>query len=258
MKKSNESTTMFFVVLMLLGGCSANTAQNEAMLPASIPQQAESDPIYNQDKLYLVALVYIKPGMEAQFEKYKEKARPIVRRHGGHFERLIQPTMLAKGDLKLPSEIHIAYFDNPAGFETLSADHEYQKLVPLREAALENAIFFPSRVSDFEFKREVGDSTKSFGVALINYKEGAQYKSQFAAYHQKACEIMPEFGAHFERFLDPVKVIGDLKKPDEIHVFYFDSPEGLKQMGSDPRMQQLFPLRDEALSELNFVIGKAL
>ena len=119
-------------------------------------------------------------------------------------------------------------------------------------------IVISSKLSDFEFTREIGDKSKAYGIALLNYNEGEKYEKLFEDYHNQVCEIMPEFGTHFERFLIPTGIKGDFKQPDEIHRFYFDSMDGLQQMGSDPRMLKLFQLRDESLSDLNFIIGEAL
>ncbi len=68
---------------------------------------------------------------------------------------------------------------------------------------------------------------------------------------------MPEFGTHFERFIAPFQSKGSIEQPDEIHRFYFDSMEGLQQMGTDQRMKALFPKRDASLKNLYFFIGEA-
>ena len=90
---------------------------------------------------------------------------------------------------------------------------------------------------------------------MIYFNKGKE--KQFAEYHDGACEIMPEFGTHFERFIAPFQSKGSLEMPNEIHRFYFDSIDGLQQMGTDERMQVLFPKRDASLSNLYFFIGEA-
>ncbi len=114
-------------------------------------------------------------------------------------------------------------------------------------------------VSIFEFFREIGDVTKTYGVALVYIKEGKENADQFAAYHQEACEIIPEFGTHFERFLIPFASANDeIKQPSEIHRFYFDSQKRMQNMVTDKRIQALFPKRDASLENLIFIIREAI
>jgi uncharacterized protein (DUF1330 family) len=210
----------------------------------------------NQAPMFAVALIYLHEGQEAIFQEYTKQVVPLATKYGLVLDRAIVPLKLAAGDMELPDQIRIIRMDNPDGFERLSEDPAYQQLIKShRDKALSKLVFLPCQPSDFEFTREVGDATKTFGMAFLNYADGK--KAQFDDYHEKACEIIPEFGAHFERFLVPVGVQGDFTQPDEVHLFFFDTPEGMQQMGGDPRMQNLFPQRDEALSSLNFLIGKA-
>ncbi|WP_405207331.1 hypothetical protein [Aquimarina sp. LLG6339-5] len=206
-----------------------------------------------------VALIYIKEGEEARFEEYKKKGGAILQKYGGKIERIIKPKMIAKGALEMPDEIHFARYPSMEVFNMFNEDPEFIKIrnkyaVP----ALKNISVFTSRNTDFEFKKERGDKTKTYGVALIYFNEGAKYVKQFKEYHDEVCEIMPEFGTHFERFIAPFQSKGDIAQPDEIHRFYFDSMEGLQQMGTDERMQALFPKRDASLKNLHFFIGEAI
>lgn len=205
-----------------------------------------------------VAVIYIKDGEEARFEKYKKKGGAILEKYGGKIERIIKPTMLAEGDIELPSEIHFARYPNIEVFNKFNEDSEFIKIrneyaIP----ALKDISIFTSKNTDFEFKKETGDKSKTYGVALIYFNEGEQYVKQFAEYHDDVCAIMPEFGTHFERFIAPFQSKGSIEQPDEIHRFYFDSMEGLQQMGTDERMKALFPKRDASLKNLYFFIGEA-
>jgi uncharacterized protein (DUF1330 family) len=212
-----------------------------------------------KDKIYATALIYIKKDQESKFEEYRAKAGAILERHNARLEKVIKPTMLAQGSMQLPDEIHFVVFDTKESMEAVNNDPDYKKIIKeLRTPSVEKLIVIPSKLSDFKFTREIGDKSKAYGIALLNYNKGKKYEKLFENYHNQVCEIMPEFGTHFERFLIPTGIKGDFKQPDEIHRFYFDSMEGLQQMGSDPRMLKLFPLRDESLSNLNFIIGEAL
>lgn len=212
-----------------------------------------------KDKIYATALIYIKAGQQSKFNEYRAKAGAILERHNARLEKVIKPTMLAQGSMQLPDEIHFVVFDSKESMDAVNNDSDYKKIIEeLRTPSIEKLIVIPSKLSDFEFTREVGDKSKTYGIALLNYNEGKKYEDMFEDYHNQVCEIMPEFGTHFERFLVPTGIKGDFKQPDEIHRFYFDSMEGLEQMGSDSRMLKLFPLREKSLSNLNFIIGEAL
>ncbi len=228
------------------GGDSSSVKANEVQVDAK-----------DDSKMYVTVLIYLNDGMETVFEEYKQKAGPIVKKHGAQIERIIKPVKLAQGTMELPDEIHVASFDTPEGMTHMNEDPEYLGLVKtLRDKAVRKLVFMICEPADFEFKREVGNKEKTFGMALLNYNEGM--KDQFDEYHKEACEIIPEFGAHFERFFNVADVKGDFTRPDEVHLFYFDTPDGMKQMAEDPRMLKLFPKRDASLKSLNFIIGQAI
>jgi uncharacterized protein (DUF1330 family) len=205
-----------------------------------------------------VALMYIKEGEEARFEEYKKKGGAILEKYGGKIERIIKPKMLVEGELEMPDEIHFATYPSIEVFNKFNEDPEFIKIrneyaIP----ALEDISVFTSKNTDFEFKKETGDKSKTYGVALIYFDEKDEAVKQFEEYHNEVCAIMPEFGTHFERFIAPFQSKGKVEQPNEIHRFYFDSMEGLQQMGSDKRMQALFPKRDASLKNLYFFIGEA-
>ena len=210
------------------------------------------------EEIVNVALVYLKEGEKARFEEYKKKGGALLEKYGGKIERIIQPKMLVEGNLELPDEIHFASYPSIEVFNKFNEDPEFVKIrneyaVP----AIKDISIFTSRNTNFEFKKETGDKTKTFGVALVYFNNGEKYVKQFEEYHDEVCAIMPEFGTHFERFIAPFQSKGNLEKPDEIHRFYFDSMEGLQKMGTDERMKSLFPKRDASLKNLYFFIGEA-
>ncbi|MGH1336573.1 MAG: hypothetical protein ACRBFS_10625 [Aureispira sp.] len=212
-----------------------------------------------EEEIINVALIYLKEGEATRFEEYKRKGGAILEKYGGKIERIIKPKMLAKGEIELPDEIHFARYPNLETFNKFNKDEAFIKV---REEyglpALKGITIFTSKNTDFEFEQETGDRSKTYGVALVYFKEGAQSEKEFEEYHQEACKIMPEFGTHFERFIAPFQSKGKVEKPNEIHRFYFDSMDGLQQMGTDERMQALFPKREASLDKLYFFIGEAI
>ncbi len=212
------------------------------------------------EQIVNTAFFYLKEGHEQQFERLRSRGNVLLEKYGAKIERVIKPQMLAAGDLDLPDEIHFAVYPNAAAKEAFDNDPEFQQLKQEYVATSVDRMFgFATRNDDFEFFREIGDATKTYGIALVYIKDGQENIDQFAAYHQQACEIIPEFGTHFERFLIPFAAANELvEQPDEIHRFYFDDPEGMQAMVTNSRMQALFPKRDESLENLVFIIGEAI
>lgn len=217
--------------------------------------------VAKDEQIINTAFFYLKKGKEKDFEKLRSRGNVLLEKYGAKIERVIKPKMLAAGELELPDEIHFAVYPNKAAKEAFDKDPEF---IELKQEYIATSVekmfgFATKKDPDFKFFREIGDATKTYGVALIFYKKGKQYQEQFAEYHNAACEIIPEFGTHFERFLIPFASANDLQEqPDEIHRFYFDSQEGMQNMVKDPRMQALFPKRDASLRNLVFLVGVAI
>ncbi|WP_282122503.1 DUF1330 domain-containing protein [Algibacter mikhailovii] len=250
--KNLKILTHFTLLVSLLISCSIKAQNSTINIKKTDIMDTKNQEIVN------VALMYIKDGEESRFEKYKKKGGAILKKYGGKIERIIKPTMLAEGEMEIPDEIHFASYPSIEAFNQFNEDPEFIKIrneyaIP----ALKDISIFTSKNTNFEFKKEVGDTSKTYGVALIYFNEGEKYIKQFEDYHDEVCAIMPEFGTHFERFIAPFQSKGNIEQPDEIHRFYFDSMEGLQQMGTDERMQALFPKRDASLKNLYFFIGEA-
>ena len=242
-----RAMTIGTLLALIFASCSLNENDKEEKM------RTENNEIVN------VALFYIKNGQEKKFEKLRSRGNVLLGRYGARIERVIQPKMLAFGELEMPDEIHFAVYPNQDAFDAFNRDPEF---VQLKEEvvmpSVDKMYGFVTKNSDFQYTRELGDSRKTYGVALVYIREGQNYQDQFAEYHDQACAIIPEFGTHFERFLVPVESKGTLPQPSEIHRFYFESQEGMQNMVSDHRMQQLFPKRDASLSNLIFIIGEAI
>lgn len=93
--------------------------------------------------LYL-ALVYLHPGRREALRRYESLARPIFRRHGGAFERILRPLPEGAdrdaGDADAPDEIHLLRFETPDGLAAVRGDPEMAALVPLRQQAVRRAL----------------------------------------------------------------------------------------------------------------------
>lgn len=227
--------------------------------PALQIANVDSGERQTKDEIINVGLFYLRAGQEKKFEEFRSRGHALLEQYGGHIERMLKPKAMAMGDLELPDEIHFAYYPSQEAKDAFERDPEFIRLrETLAKPAVSKRFIFPTHNSDFEFTREVGDKYKTYGVALVYIKDGEQYKQQFDDYHDQVCEIIPEFGAHFERFLVPIAAQGELAQPSEIHRFYFDTPGGMQTMVQDDRMQALFPKRDAALDNLIFILGEAM
>lgn len=213
------------------------------------------------NKIINTAFFYLKEGKEEEFEKLRSRGNVLLEKYGAKIERVIKPQMIAAGELELPDEIHFAVYPDMASKEAFDKDEEFQQLKKDYVATSVEKMFgfMTHEDPNFDFYREIGDNKKTYGVALVYIKGGKENAKQFADYHDAACEIIPEFGAHFERFLIPFGKANDMiEQPSEIHRFYFDESTGMKRMGQDTRMQKLFPKRDESLKNLIFIVGSAI
>lgn len=245
-----KSIVLGTAVVMMLFSCFFN-GQSKSKTKENM--KIENKEIVN------VAFFYLKEGQEKKFEKLRSRGNVLLEKYGARIERVIKPTMVAQGEIEMPDEIHFAVYPNMQAFDAFNNDLEFIKLKQeVIAPSVEKMYGFVTNNSDFEYTREIGDSKKTYGVALVYFKEGKEFEGQFAEYHDEACAIIPEFGTHFERFLVPFESKGELVQPSEIHRFYFESQEGMQNMMSDVRMQKLFPKRDASLSNLIFILGEAI
>lgn len=88
--------------------------------------------------VYYLALIFLRPGKEETLREYERHARPIMRRHGGEFERVLKP-LVADPKGSGPHEVHLLRFASESGFEAFRNDPDLQSRLTLRDAAVERA-----------------------------------------------------------------------------------------------------------------------
>jgi len=248
------------LVAFLMASCTTNPKKETEELNEITNKNKSTIMKTESEQIVNVAFFYIKPGHEEQFEKLRSRGNVLLEKYGAKIERVIKPKMLAEGELELPTEIHFASYPNIEAKKAFDQDPEFLELKKEYVAgSVEKMFGFITKNDDMEYFREIGDSKKTYGLALVYINDNEKSKHDFAEYHKEACAIMPEFGTHFERFLIPFEKANNLiEQPSEIHLFYFDSEEGLMKMGSDERMAALFPKRNASMSNLIFIIGEAI
>ena len=87
-----------------------------------------------------LVLVFVKPGQEKRLREYERHARPIMLRHGGDFERVMQP-ITRDANTGGPHEVHLLRFDTAGSFDAFRSDPELQRYTALRDSAVERAEF---------------------------------------------------------------------------------------------------------------------
>src|ERR1700688_401171 len=87
-----------------------------------------------EEKLTIVAALFIHPGREAEFEQFETAAESIMQRQGGRLERRIG--FAASADHNQPHEVHIVTFPDQQAFDRYRSDPELQALADLRARAI--------------------------------------------------------------------------------------------------------------------------
>jgi uncharacterized protein (DUF1330 family) len=92
----------------------------------------------------LVALLYLHPGREAEYERFESEACRIMGRHGGRIVRRIKlesaPGAALPGSAAQPDEVHVVEFVDAASFARYRADPEIRALAELRATAIRDTV----------------------------------------------------------------------------------------------------------------------
>jgi len=88
--------------------------------------------------LTLVVALFVRPGREADFERFEAAASAVMGRHGGRIERRIR--IGSRTDPGEPDEIHVVTFPDEASFERYGRDPETAALATLRADAISRII----------------------------------------------------------------------------------------------------------------------
>ena len=77
---------------------------------------------------YVVARLWIRSGLEAQFEAYERKVARIMARYGGIVERAIRVSKATVGSSDEPFEVHVLRFPSRDCYDAYVDDAERQSL----------------------------------------------------------------------------------------------------------------------------------
>ena len=78
--------------------------------------------------LYVLVRLWIRAGLEAEFEAYERKVARIMARYGGIIERAIRTAAAPDGRSDGPFEVHVLRFPSRDRYEAYRDDAERQSL----------------------------------------------------------------------------------------------------------------------------------
>jgi hypothetical protein len=88
--------------------------------------------------IYLTQLVYVRPGHEAEFERFEEIALARLPIYSGDLVLRLRTDEKCKigGTAELPYEVHLVRFDSEEGLSRYSQDEERQRWLHLKQQSV--------------------------------------------------------------------------------------------------------------------------
>jgi antibiotic biosynthesis monooxygenase (ABM) superfamily enzyme len=86
--------------------------------------------------VYILASLWIREGLEVEFESYERKVSRIMARYDGVVERAIRPVRSASDEDDQPFEVHVLRFPTRDLYEAYRDDAERQTLSSERAAII--------------------------------------------------------------------------------------------------------------------------
>jgi antibiotic biosynthesis monooxygenase (ABM) superfamily enzyme len=88
--------------------------------------------------IYVLVRVWIREGLEAEFETYERKVSRVMTRYGGVIERAIRTTTTAAHESDQPFEVHVLRFPSQELYDAYRDDAERRALSAERAAIIAN------------------------------------------------------------------------------------------------------------------------
>ena len=86
--------------------------------------------------LYIVVRLWIRSGLEAEFEAYEHKVSRLMARYGGAIERAIRTSGASSDGSDEPFEVHLLSFPTRALYDAYRDDPERRSLSGEREGII--------------------------------------------------------------------------------------------------------------------------
>ena len=92
--------------------------------------------------IFIIQLVYIKPGQETVFHQFEEIAIPAIARYNGRLLLRLRPedNAFIEYNIEKPYEIHLVEFADEDDFENFKHDKEREKFLHLKEQAIQSVL----------------------------------------------------------------------------------------------------------------------
>ena len=110
-----------------------------------------------QDRLYVAQLIHFKEGGEEKVRNFVNKALPLFKRYGFHFDYWFKPVKkidaIGDGsDMDMPDKVVIFHADDPAQLKPYNEDPEYLELAKERAEAVEHNKIFGGKLISWGLK----------------------------------------------------------------------------------------------------------
>jgi uncharacterized protein (DUF1330 family) len=89
--------------------------------------------------LYIIVRLWIRRGLESEFEAYERKVSRIMARHGGLIERAIRTSTASENGPDEPFEVHVLKFPSRDLYDAYRDDAERRSLGSERDRIITNA-----------------------------------------------------------------------------------------------------------------------
>ena len=98
--------------------------------------------------LYYTQLIFIKPGMDEQFNLFESYVLPLLEKYNGKLLYRVRPTddCVIEISMDKPYELHLVSFPTREDFEGYSKDNDRLQYMPLKEASIEKAMLIEGKL----------------------------------------------------------------------------------------------------------------
>jgi antibiotic biosynthesis monooxygenase (ABM) superfamily enzyme len=89
--------------------------------------------------LYIIVRLWIRSGLEAEFEAYERKVSRVMSRYGGVIERAIRVSRASSDEPDEPFEVHLLKFPSRDRYDAYLGDAERRSLSAERAGIITNS-----------------------------------------------------------------------------------------------------------------------
>jgi len=219
-------------------------------------------------RLYIVMLVWLKPGGEQALNRFREQAAPLWREHDLRVERVLTGT--GKGQLvganphQVLDLLQVVSVPSLEAFRAYTGSPEYVRLAAARDQGIARMVAVIGPALDVSAYNPVSRSepaARQYGVAFARFLPGGA--DGMDEFNQKANALYVRHGMHVEAMVQVAKTMTPVGTeledfaPERVVVFFLDDAAALKAYAADPEYKVLAPLRDLGLRSYDFFLARS-